>query len=1208
MKHTFKLSAMILLVLMLVLSFGMLAACSEEPADNTTNADQAAASRGDVVKTEVGKDGLTWTLYSNGELVFTGKPNTDNGYMYDYNKKNDVPGWKAYDSQIKGIVLTNSIKGITENVFGSLKNLVWVQFGTGVENIGVNAFRGCANLRRVILPDSVKTIEQGAFDNCYRLYEVQLNEGLTKIGDGAFNGCRSLYTVAFPSAIKESAVAKDAFSGAEKIYEIRTEKTDISGKKYGNIAGNSSVSIHSGESTLVNENGYILSGNRLIAYIGEETALTTPAAAKIIAPYALYANTSVKRFIIGDTVNMIEKSAFENCTSLETLTVGAAAANIQQDAFKNCTSVKTLNYKVKNYGTNETTDIFGGMTALKTINFDANVAKLPAGEGMFRGCTALETVTMPAKVAQIPASMFEGCTSLKTVNLAAVTNRINASAFKNCKSLVNIDLTKMATNTTVYTEAFSGCSSLFSIDLTKVSQIQDEAFKNCSGLTGVVTGSRLQILGTSTFEGCVKLIDVVNNTSTAYTPGAANQGGIAKYTTAEIGIGKGASRLKNADGFIFLETSAKKYLVGYQGESVNLVLPANYNGGTYEIYKSAFKSNSQISSIVTGAGVTAIGEEAFRDCIRLYSVDMSASTVTTIEPYTFDGCYNLTNATLPSGLATIGICAFRECEQLGDITATSVTSVAERAFQYSGILSFTAGNGLTAIACDTFSGCARLKTVAIPGVVSISNQAFANCVSMRQINMNAVETIGEYAFYRCHALTSAALPAVRVIGQCGFEECAALTSITLGENLTTISESSFRDCGKLVVIVNNSSFNLKVGEMGPGYITRNAQVVLTAADDTIKTEGDFTYFVDKDTSKTYFLAYIGTADKVSLPAKLGGNSYDIFRFAFFGSQLTEVTLPEGVTSIGPSAFAYSKIQKVLLPTTLKSISDSVFEGSELVEFVANTGLETIGAAAFKHCEKLRTVVFSDTVETVGESLFRECDILSSVNLGKGLTEVSAFMFDGCTNLSTLLIPKSVTSFGVRWYVECPKLIEVIDLTNRLTYDKLTISTKIEPSVKNLKTYEDRSNIATDKNGFVFYSDGNGNNYLINYVGTEKDLVLPTSYNGGTYQIYKYAFYHNTTIETVKLSDKVTGIGEYAFAGCTNLKGLYIPTSVKGTFGVGEGLFYGCNANIVVATGFASAEELPTTWKADWNIQSAASVFSVVYSVTNDAFEAMLKNR
>ena len=69
-------------------------------------------------------------------------------------------------------------------------------------------------------------------------------------------------------------------------------------------------------------------------------------------------------------------------------------------------------------------------------------------------------------------------------------------------------------------------------------------------------------------------------------------------------------------------------------------------------------------------------------------------------------------------------------------------------------------------------------------------------------------------------------------------------------------------------------------------------------------------------------------------------------------------------------------------------------------------------------------------------------------------------------------------------------------------------------------------------------------YVTGYTGTEKDVVIPTHYNGYTIiGINGSAFYKNTNITSVTIANTVEKIGGNAFYGCTSLKNVYIPSSV-----------------------------------------------------------------
>ncbi len=1223
MKHTIKICATLLLVLAMVLSVGMMIACGNGNGDDPA-VENTAAERGSVEESGSCRDGLTWTVYENGELVLSG--NCTDGQMFDYITATVTPPWKAHAAKITGLTLDKSIKTISQDAFSSMKNLVWVDFGA-VENIGANAFRSCSNLRRVVFPGTVKSVGANAFDGCYRMYEARMTDSVTQIGASAFAGCTNLVSINFPAKVQ---VGDGAFTDDFKLMEIITtnpnvvadanaEADDLGG--VGRYAASSGVhnGLLDGAAYSIldyTDDGFIMNGTTIVGYKGNEKNIVLPSETKQIYKYAFYGNTSITKIALDGQIAKIGEKALANCTSLTELTIGTAVNAIETGAFSGCTSVKTINYNSTKFRTTGTPvdNIFAGLTSLTQINF-ASGATLPVGEGLFRDCTALESVTLPA-VANIPAGMFEGCTALKSVTFNAKNKVIGDRAFKNCSLLATPDLTTLASGATISEYAFEGCSSIITIDLTKVSRVEKGAFNYCTDLTGVVIGGTFNTTtGASSFDGCVKLVDVVNNSTKVIKPGDNGNGAVAKYTTFEIG--KGKSRLKDVNGFLFLETSDKNYLVGYIGTTAELTLPANYAGSSYEIYKNAFANNKKITSIVLGSGVSAIGEEAFRKCTNLVRVDFTGSSVTVIPDYAFDGCTKLASLTLSEGINAIGEAAFRNTANLGDVDLKNVSVLAIRAFQYSGITKLTAGTGLTAIPNDAFSGCKRLTQISLPSVVTIGNQAFANCESMVQMSIPMTTDIGEYAFYRNISLAKVELPACVNIGQGGFQECGGIMSLTLGENMSVISESAFKDCGKLVYIVNKSKMELNINEMGPGYVTRNAETIVENADESLKSEGDYSYMVVD--GKTYLIAYTGTATEITLPATLGGNSYDIYRFAFWGSHVTKVTVSEGVSVIGVSAFAYSAVEHIELPASLRTIHDSAFEGSALRSINIKAGVKTIGFACFKYCYELREVIFPETVTEIGMSIFRDCKSLRNVGLSKNISKIPDFAFDGCVSLKRIVIENSNMKFGRRWYWGCSGLVEVVKvdggLGSTLTLNDRKETILVTSSLRGSKVFED-----TD--GFLFYSN-NGINYLIGYNGTEKDLVLPANCKGASYQIFDYAFYNRDDIETVRFSDRVTGVGKYAFAECDNLKGVFLPTTLKNEFGVRENIFWGCSRDLVVATGFASEEALPDTWRVkkwvtndegvleeiatvEFNVQGECSRYNVVYGTTYDLFVTMLK--
>ena len=179
--------------------------------------------------------------------------------------------------------------------------------------------------------------------------------------------------------------------------------------------------------------------------------------------------------------------------------------------------------------------------------------------------------------------------------------------------------------------------------------------------------------------------------------------------------------------------------------------------------------------------VTGIGEEAFRDCTGLTSIDLPDG-LTSIEDYAFTDCTGLTSIDLPDGLTSIGGLAFYGCTSLISIDLPA---------------------GLTDIGWGAFGNCTGLTSIDLPaGLTSIEGYAFRGCTGLTSIDLPAgLTSIGDCAFYGCTGLTSIDLPdGLTSIGDCAFYGCTGLTSIDLPDGVTSIESYTFRDCTGLTSI------------------------------------------------------------------------------------------------------------------------------------------------------------------------------------------------------------------------------------------------------------------------------------------------------------------------------------------------------------------------------------------------------------------------
>ena len=171
--------------------------------------------------------------------------------------------------------------------------------------------------------------------------------------------------------------------------------------------------------------------------------------------------------------------------------------------------------------------------------------------------------------------------------------------------------------------------------------------------------------------------------------------------------------------------------------------------------------------------VTAVGQEAFKNCTVLYSVKIPDG-VASIGDAAFSGCSSLTEISIPNSVASIGNEAFMSCRSLTEISIPpSVTSIGDWAFY----------------------DCCELTEITIPNsVTSIGKCALGNCSRLRQIRIpDGITSIKDWTFWNCSGLTEITIPEnVIYIGRRAFENCANLASVTVIGN-PDIESDSFKN-------------------------------------------------------------------------------------------------------------------------------------------------------------------------------------------------------------------------------------------------------------------------------------------------------------------------------------------------------------------------------------------------------------------------------
>ena len=385
------------------------------------------------------------------------------------------------------------------------------------------------------------------------------------------------------------------------------------------------------------------------------------------------------------------------------------------------------------------------------------------------------------------------------------------------------------------------------------------------------------------------------------------------------------------------------------------------------------------------------------------------------------------------------------------------------------------------------------------GVTSIGDNAFYQCKEIPNVSFpSTLESIGDQAFRGCTALSYASIPA-STIGEYAFSECG-LTAFHLTGNITTINTGAFSYCEKL----NQFYLSSTVERIG---------------------EGAFAGCGFTSISKYNFSEYVSSVGNYVSNVKY------IDKNAFADcTNLTSITFPETVISIGESAFMNCGLASVTIP---------------------------------------------DGVKTIGTYAFYVCASLSTVNLPDSLTAIGASAFEGCGSLTEISIPKNVTSIGDSLFVQANSISDVYCLPDpanltcsfdTLFSDSANVTIYVPGRYKDAYSAKFGNSINFVASSLASGQCGDNCNYLL-----DCDKVLVISGTGDMYDFdyatapwYDNAFY----IKEVIIEDGVTSIGNFAFYDFRNLTSVTIPESVKT---IGEIAFNTCLAlkSVVIPEGVTS---------------------------------------
>lgn len=777
------------------------------------------------------------------------------------------------------------------------------------------------------------------------------------------------------------------------------------------------------------------------------TSITLPPNLEWIGSGAFRHCHNLSSVDIPNSVTFIGSYAFEDCVQLTSITLPPNLESIESCAFNLCYNLSSVNIP-------DGVTLIGVLAfsycQLTSIDIPNSVTQI--GSLVFRGCP-LSSVNIPASIRIIDSNPFYGCEPLASITVDA-GNPVYSSP-NGCNAIIKTDERRL----------ISGCKN--TVIPNDVTEINDFAFSDCTGLSSIEIPASVEIINDYAFKGCFNLeyITVLAETPpiiSIYSENCFN--GVPSTIPVYVPY-QSVSAYKNATGWNHFTNFFGIVTIGDETSiNTDYTLPVNmdYNYSlTQQIYTA--------EEIGTTGAITSIAFD-YTNTLSFTTEGMKVY-MKNVDKTTFDSdtdMVDLSDATLVYD---------------GTFAASRAGWVSlqlQTPFYYD-------GNSNLLLCCYD-------PTVSYPGI---------------EIEFRLTTTGDNYS-----ALTYFSdeyNPDINDISSFDGEKYRLKyrNNIYLAIN----PNIQFADAAVKTICVDNWDSN------GDGELSYAEAAAVTSLGEVFKNNDNITsfnelqYFTGLTSINNDAFSGCWSLAAVTLPPLVQA----IGEFSFYGCNFSSFVIPNSVTSIGGHAFrSCGALTSITIPSSVTSIGENPFFSCPALATITVEAGNTVysspeGSNAIIKTEEHKLVsgckntVIPEGVTTIGASAFGGCSSLTEIHIPSSVTLIDAWAFMDCSGLTAITIPSLVNFIGNAAFYGCTGITSItVEAATPPTleegaFDNALLDKPVYVPCGSLEAYQNYNNTGTPWGGFTNIHDLCENPLCVAPTNVEVTSTEPQGgYNGFTF--------------------------------------------------------------------------------------------------------------